>query len=1020
MANIDIIGNILSPNAEKQLDALLAKVEKATSAIQNLNTLSSGSGSVGAVRGGRGGSKATFDAAIKAQEDLVKAEQKLQVAQQATTKTTVLTRTESQKLTAEQKLLAITLAENSTLYEKNRAQMELNTIQMQKMFNPALKQQSVAFRNLAAEQKKLQAENIRLARATGAMGTSMAGSYGAAFQMTQVMRELPNFAIDSRIGFMALSNNLPMLGEAFRQVRQEIVDTQGAAGATRKTFAFFAKSLLSFNTVLIVVSTLLIMLPQILELFTKINREMEAFVKAHNDVNNEVFNRMKTDMEAITNLAVQYHIANKLGEKETMRLLEEKAQKEYNINRDRLQSIKDNVNNWREAFKEYLEMAKVTYHNAARIKAGMDAEMENKKLVTEKNLIIKAAKDAEAQKLFNQPTRQMTLEGLKTGADRRVLAEREAEKRYIDGKVNIPKQLRDRWKEVNEELEKVNWELEVLESIKIKPEKMLPIEPKNTTGGRSPREKQGTDILIDKDIYTSRRALMEAIFVEEQRMQERTQEGHLNNLAIREEATMKYYNLQMELAELEQKDDRARLDSKFENDKQQIQSTHERNMKIVTNTKRKDELEEQFRQASLTLEANYNTELLKMNEEFGQARIQNQLAMEKALLAIKEASYKKDAEMIDRATAYQMNANAIAAASSAAELSKNTFGDKVQSIIGGKSIGNNLSKLEGARKSQVADEQTQSTSINLKLSNPNISPAERKRLLEEKAKIEADALRAGNEYRIAAEAETEKIISDLQIETAKSTIETMQQLLSNFFEWKEKQIDKELELNTKQNDERLAQFEDETKAGKHSQEELTQFKERNIAYQESLEAEAARKKAELDKKAFLLNQLFALGQIWIEYGVNMQKAGANPILQSWMLANAIAGTAIVAAQTIPAFAEGGIMENSGKAILGDGGKHELVVDPRGNFFVSDKTSGLYDLKAGSKIFPDINKLDIMEVLNLKKSLNNDSRNMSEITTLKNIEKAIKNQKRGNFYGMPLVRQLSNSDRYSNRKRSLMN
>ncbi len=50
MANIDIIGNILSPSAEKQLDALLLKVEKATTAIQNLNTLSSGSGS-----GGSGG-----------------------------------------------------------------------------------------------------------------------------------------------------------------------------------------------------------------------------------------------------------------------------------------------------------------------------------------------------------------------------------------------------------------------------------------------------------------------------------------------------------------------------------------------------------------------------------------------------------------------------------------------------------------------------------------------------------------------------------------------------------------------------------------------------------------------------------------------------------------------------------------------------------------------------------------------------------------------------------------------------
>ena len=87
----------------------------------------------------------------------------------------------------------------------------------------------------------------------------MNSMYGATFQLTQVMRELPNFAIDARIGFMSLSNNLPMLIDSFKILKQQIIDTEGAAGSTRKTWAAFGKSLLSMNTIMIIVSTALIL-----------------------------------------------------------------------------------------------------------------------------------------------------------------------------------------------------------------------------------------------------------------------------------------------------------------------------------------------------------------------------------------------------------------------------------------------------------------------------------------------------------------------------------------------------------------------------------------------------------------------------------------------------------------------------------------------------------------------------------------------------------------------------------------
>ena len=144
------------------------------------------------------------------------------------------------------------------------------------------------------------------------------------------------------------------------------------------------------------------------------------------------------------------------------------------------------------------------------------------------------------------------------------------------------------------------------------------------------------------------------------------------------------------------------------------------------------------------------------------------------------------------------------------------------------------------------------------------------------------------------------------------------------------------------------------------------------------------------------------------------------IMQGLNLTTAITGTALAAAQTIPYFAEGGIMDNTGVAVMGDAWKHELAISPDGKMFISENKPTLYNLEKGTTIFPDINKLDLMSVLNATKGLNIYSDNKDMVNELKSIKFAIKNQKQGNFYGMPLIKQLNQSQRYGNRTRSLMN
>jgi hypothetical protein len=75
---------------------------------------------------------------------------------------------------------------------------------------------------------------------TGRFQRNVGNYTNATFQLTQVMRELPNFAQSAEIGIRSLGNNLPMLAQSFGQVRKQ-------AGGTIPALKIFASSLFTFS-----------------------------------------------------------------------------------------------------------------------------------------------------------------------------------------------------------------------------------------------------------------------------------------------------------------------------------------------------------------------------------------------------------------------------------------------------------------------------------------------------------------------------------------------------------------------------------------------------------------------------------------------------------------------------------------------------------------------------------------------------------------------------------------------------
>ena len=71
-----------------------------------------------------------------------------------------------------------------------------------------------------------------------------------------------------------------------------------------------------------------------------------------------------------------------------------------------------------------------------------------------------------------------------------------------------------------------------------------------------------------------------------------------------------------------------------------------------------------------------------------------------------------------------------------------------------------------------------------------------------------------------------------------------------------------------------------------------------------------------------------------------------------ILVSAGVNTAILAAQSIPYFKEGGEMERDGMAMVGDGYKKEYVVTPRGQVYITPDIPTVVNMEKGSTIYPD--------------------------------------------------------------------
>ena len=112
--------------------------------------------------------------------------------------------------------------------------------------------------------KSLKEQRAELQNAQAAYGkySMNVGNYASATNMLainlgQVMKEVPNFAISARIGIMSLTNNLPMLAEAFKAVRVQQQAMIDKGKEVPSMFSLITKSIFGLTGIMSIAMVLL-------------------------------------------------------------------------------------------------------------------------------------------------------------------------------------------------------------------------------------------------------------------------------------------------------------------------------------------------------------------------------------------------------------------------------------------------------------------------------------------------------------------------------------------------------------------------------------------------------------------------------------------------------------------------------------------------------------------------------------------------------------------------------------------
>ena len=216
-----------------------------------------------------------------------------------------------------------------------------------------------------------------------------------------------------------------------------------------------------------------------------------------------------------------------------------------------------------------------------------------------------------------------------------------------------------------------------------------------------------------------------------------------------------------------------------------------------------------------------------------------------------------------------------------------------------------------------------------------------------------------NDQQIASDTEA----GDAAAEIEKSKASLKMQLLDEVFNfastlnnaWLEKEtnrLDKESEANEEWRDDEIASIERLEEQGVISKEQAEARKQQIEDQAAANEEEIEKKRIEAQRQAAIYDKAISAAQAGIAIALAITKSLATPALIPWIAALGAVQLATILATPIPEYAQGTDDHGGGLAIVGDGGRPELVVLPDRTMWRTPATDTLVNLPEHAQVLPD--------------------------------------------------------------------
>jgi len=177
-------------------------------------------------------------------------------------------------------------------------------------------------------------------------------------------------------------------------------------------------------------------------------------------------------------------------------------------------------------------------------------------------------------------------------------------------------------------------------------------------------------------------------------------------------------------------------------------------------------------------------------------------------------------------------------------------------------------------------------------------------------------------------------------------------LMTAAFDARIEQIEEEQEKNEKAGEEELERIEDLAKSGAISTEEAEARKRAAEDRTAQRDKELEKQKAELKQKQARWDKANSIIQATIATALAVTKALPNFVLAAIVGALGAAQVAMIAAQPIPKYAKGTDNHPGGLAIVGDGGKQEVIATDDGAY-ITPSVPTLVDIPKRAKVIPNL-------------------------------------------------------------------